>query len=261
VNLRLDKFKNKTFLSFFIFIASVFVLASIIPLLQLAPLEIAKLPLGLFNLVKREFRGLIFYHYNMVANERSTKNLEIMKQRVNNANEIYLENMRLKSLLDFKKQSEYKLVAARVIGRSPDNWSSMVIIDKGKDCSIKRGMVAITPLGLVGRVIEVTGSTAKIMLINDPNFSVSSIVQRSRQEGLVSGTLGGVLMMKYLPNEADIEVSDVVLTSGLTEMYPKGLPIGSVIEVGEEFSGLTLYALIKPAANLGNCEEVLVIIR
>ena len=68
-------------------------------------------------------------------------------------------------------------------------------------------------------------------------------------------------MMKYLPSEADIKVSDVVLTSGLTEMYPKGLPIGNVTEVGEEFSSLTRYALMKPSANLYNCEEVLVIIR
>jgi len=261
VNFRLDKLKNKTPLSLSIFIISIFVLAALIPLLQFLPLQIVKFPLGLLSLVKREIRGLVFYHYNMVASERSGKNLEIMEQRLDRANEIYLENKRLQSLLDFKKQAEYKLVAARVIGRSPDNWSSMIIIDKGQDCSIKRGMVAITPLGLIGRVIEVSGSTAKIMLINDPNFSVSSIVQRSRQEGLVSGTLGGVLMMKYLPNDADIEASDVILTSGLTEMYPKGLPIGSVIEVGEEFSGLTLYALIKPAADLGNCEEVLVIIR
>jgi rod shape-determining protein MreC len=261
VNLRLDRLKNKTLLYFLIFIISVFILASIIPLLQFGPLEIAKYPLGLLNLVKREIGGIVFYHFNMLQNERFKKNLEILKQRVSNADEIYLENMRLKALLDFKKQSQYKLVAARVIGRSPDNWSSVVIIDKGKGCGIKRGMVTLTPLGLIGRVIDVTGSTAKIMLINDPNFSVSSIVQRSRQEGLVSGTLGGVLMMKYLPNDADIKVSDVVLTSGLTEMYPKGLPVGSVTEVGDEFSGLTRYALIKPAAELTNCEEVLVIIR
>lgn len=261
VKLRLDKFKNKPLLSVSIFIISVFVLASLIPLLQLAPLEIAKYPLGFLNLIKREIAGIIFFHHNMVANERYKKNLEILKQRAIHAEEVYLENIRLKEILDFKKQSKYNLVAAKVIGRSPDNWSSMVLIDKGKDSQIKRGMVAISPLGLIGRVVEATNSTAKIMLINDPNFSVSSIVQRSRQEGLVSGTLGGLLMMKYLPSEADIKVSDAVLTSGLTEMYPKGLPIGNVTEVGSEFSGLTRYALIKPAANLYNCEEVLVIIR
>ena len=96
MNLRLDKLKNKTLLSFSIFILSVFILASIIPLLQLAPLEIAKYPLILLNLIKKEIGGLIFFHHNMVQNERYERNLGLLKQKVNNANEIYLENIRLK---------------------------------------------------------------------------------------------------------------------------------------------------------------------
>jgi rod shape-determining protein MreC len=99
------------------------------------------------------------------------------------------------------------------------------------------------------------------MLINDPNFGVSAIVQRSRQEGLISGTLGGSLIMKYLPKDADIQISDVIITSGLTPIYPKGLLIGKVLTLGEELSGLTRYAIIKPAVNLSNIEEVLIIIQ
>jgi rod shape-determining protein MreC len=66
--------------------------------------------------------------------------------------------------------------------------------------------------------------------------------------------------MKYLPKDADIQVSDVIITSGLTETYPKGLLIGSVLNIGEEFSGLSRYAIIKPVVNLSNIEEVLIII-
>jgi len=122
-------------------------------------------------------------------------------------------------------------------------------------------MVAITYLGLAGRVVETTDTTSKIMLINDPNLSVSCIVQRSRQEGLVSGSLGSFLIMRYLPKEADIKVSDVILTSGLTNLYPKGLLVGTVAEVGEELSGLARYAIIKPAVELYNIEEVLIIMQ
>ncbi len=135
-----------------------------------------------------------------------------------------------------------------------------MIIDKGSYNGIKRGFVVINHLGLVGRVIETGDYTSKIMLINDPSLGVSAIAQRSRQEGLVSGTLGRSLIMKYLPKDADIQVSDVIITSGLTEAYPKGLLIGSVINIGEEFSGLSRYAIIKPAVNLSGIEEVLVII-
>jgi rod shape-determining protein MreC len=86
-------------------------------------------------------------------------------------------------------------------------------------------------------------------------------VQRSRQEGLVTGTLGGNLIMRYLPEEPDIQVSDTIITSGLNGFYPKGLLIGTVIDVGKEFSGLSHYALVKPEAKLSNIEEVLIIIQ
>lgn len=98
------------------------------------------------------------------------------------------------------------------------------------------------------------------MLINDPDFGVSAVVQRSRQEGLVSGTLGNNLIMRYLPKDADIKVSDIIVTSGLTGKYIKGLLIGRVVEIGDEFSGLSRYCLIKPAVSLSNIEEVLIII-
>jgi len=118
----------------------------------------------------------------------------------------------------------------------------------------------ISYLGLLGRVVEVSQSSSKVMLINDPALSVSAINQRSRQEGLVCGTLGNTLVMRYLPKDADIQASDIIVTSGLTDIYPKGLIIGTVVEVGEEFSGLSRYANIKPATDLSAVEEVLVII-
>lgn len=196
----------------------------------------------------------------MVQNEKLKKEIDLLKQKLSATSEIYLENKRLTNLLSFKQKASFQVIAAKVIGRSPENWSSTIIINRGKNNGIKRGMAVISYLGLVGRVIETTKSTSKIMLINDPNLGVSCIVQRSRQEGLVSGTLGHSLIMKYLPREADIKISDVVITSGLTSVYPKGLLVGSVVEVNDEFSGLTRYAIIKPAVNLSSIEEVLVIV-
>jgi len=208
----------------------------------------------------REAGGIIFYHHNMAQNERLRKEINFLKQKLNTTSEVYLENKRLKSLVSFKQKTPYRVVPARVIGRSADNWSSIVIIDKGSYNGIRRGFVAINYLGLVGRVIEVGDTASKIMLINDPSIGVSSVVQRSRQEGLVSGTLGRSLIMKYLPKDADIQPSDTIVTSGLTSAYPKGLLIGTVVSIGEEFSGLSRYAIIMPAVNLSSIEEVLIII-
>jgi len=212
-------------------------------------------------LIQRELSGIIFYHRNFVQNEKLKKEVDLLRNKLNTQEEIYQENLRLKELLSFKNKSSYKVIATRVIGRSLDSWSSSVIIDKGKRNGIKRGMTVINYSGLVGRVIDTQEFTSKILLISDPNFAVSAIVQRSRQEGLVSGTLGTHLVMRYLPEKSDINIGDVIVTSGLNEAYPKGLLIGTVVDIGKEFSGLSRYAIIKPAVNLSNIEEVLIIVQ
>jgi len=254
------KFKKKSIIQSAVFVFFLLLLASLIPALSSPALEILKYPLRLFSLAGREVEGIIFYHRNMAQTETLRKEADFLRQKLNAANEIYLENRRLNSLLAFKQKTPYKAVSARVIGRSADNWSSIAIIDKGTRHGIRRGLVVITYLGLAGRVVQTQDATSKIMLINDPAFGVSAIVQRSRQEGLVAGTLGRYLIMKYLPKDADVQVSDSVITSGLTDVYPKGLLIGSVVSMGDEFSGLSRYCQIKPAVNLAAIEEVLIII-
>jgi rod shape-determining protein MreC len=260
VNPRLNKFKKKNLIYSASLVVSLLFLSSLIPPLRTPLLDIFKLPLNLLNFTRHEIAGIIFYHQHMSQNEKLRRENDLLKQKLIALNEIYLENERLNKFLSLKQKSSYRVIAAKVIGRPTDSWFSVIIIGKGTYHGIKRGFVAINYLGLVGRVIETTFLTSKIMLINDPNLSVSAIVERSRQEGLVSGTLGSYLMMKYLPKEADVKISDVIVTSGLTYVYPKGLLIGTVVDINEEFSGLTRYCLIKPAVNLSSIEEVLIII-
>lgn len=222
-------------------------------------LTIFKSPLTLLSLAGREVKGIIFYHRNFVRNEQLENQNDLLRQRFNTLQEISLENERLRGLLHLKQQLPFKVIAATVIARSPDNWSSLIIIDKGRKSGIKSGMSVITHLGFVGRVIEVSESVSKVMLITDPDFGISALDQRSRQEGLVSGTLGNFLIMRYLPKDSDIRVSDIIVTSGLSNRFPKGLIIGAVVEIGEEFSGLGSYCLVKPSVNLSSIEEALVI--
>jgi len=254
-------FKKKSLIYVALAVILLLLAANFTPALRTPLLNTLKYPLVLFSALGRQIGGVIFYHRNMVENTRLKNELDFFKQKITALNEIYLENKRLKDLLSFKQKSSYKIVAAaRVIGRSADNWSSVIIIDKGSWHGIRRGMVAVTYLGLAGRVIETTTLTSKVMLVNDPNLGVSALIQRSRQEGLVSGALGSSLIMRYLSNDADVKVSDIIITSGLTEAYPKGILIGRVVEVGEEFSGLSRYCVIRPAVNTANIEEVLIII-
>ena len=196
----------------------------------------------------------------MIQAQRLQSDVDLLRWRLFDLREVAQENIRLKNLFNFKQKSPLRLVAARVIGRAIDSWSSSVIIDKGRYSGIKSKMAVISPQGLVGSIVEITDNTSRVLLINDSNQGISSIVQRSRQEGLVSGTLGTNLIMRYLPDEAQIIVGDIIITSELSQIYPKGMLVGRVVNIGREFSGLNRYALVKPAVDLANIEEVLVII-
>lgn len=247
----------KSFAAFF----SLLILFFFFSLLLRQPLiNILKQPLNLARLIQREAMGVIFYHHNLIRNEALERESDLLRNKINSLNEAYLENERLRESLAFKQKSSLKLIPARVVARFADSWSSSVIIDKGSSNGIRPGMGVITYLGLVGRIMEVTSSTSKVMLLSDPSLGVSSFIQRSRQEGLVSGTLGNNLIMKYLPEEADMKIGDVVVSSGLNSTYPKGILIGKIIEIGKEFSGLSRYAIIEPVVSFSNIEEILVVV-
>lgn len=255
------KYKFKRLITYLIFSLITILFASLIPLFRNSSTDAFKFPLNIFTWFSREMRAIIFYHRNFIENERLKKEISSLRQRINTAEELSLENKRLRALLSFKQNSLFTLVAARVIARDPSNWSSVIIIDKGKRDGIKPSLAVITKQGLVGKVIEVGNVTSKIMLITDPNLGVSALLQRSRQEGLVSGTLENLLIMRYLSADIDIKVSDVVITSGLSQIYPKGIIIGRVIEIGREYSGLQHFAMIKPEVNFSALEEVLVVVK
>ena len=211
--------------------------------------------------VNREIRAVIFYHHFFLENERLKKEIASLRQKINKAEELSIENRRLKALLSFKQNSPYALVASKVIARDPSNWSSVIIIDKGKKDGVMPSFAVITQQGLVGKVIEAGDYSSKIMLITDPNLGISALLQRSREEGLVSGTLQNLLIMRYLSADIDIKVSDIVVTSGLSQIYPKGIMIGRVTEIGMEFSGLSRFAMIKPEVDFFSLEEVFVVIK
>lgn len=251
---------NKKLISFGILLAVILFLSYLLSFLKNPTLDILKYPLSGIGLITREIKGFVFFHRNYIENDNLKRQIDVLKGKLVASQEIYLENQRLLKLLSLKQESGYQVVAARVIGRDPTNWSSAILINKGSHSGIKKGSVCLSFLGLVGRVVETSKTVSKILLINDPNLGVSSMVQRSRQEGLVTGSLGGFLTMKYLSSDSDIKAGDIIVTSGLTGNYPKGLLIGTVEDLGDEFSGLSRYALIKPAVNLSGIEDVLIII-
>ena len=165
---------------------------------------------------------------------------------------------RLQSLLGFKEQFINKTVAAQVIGSSGSEQSRLVYIDKGSDDGIRNDMAVITSSGVVGKVSNViNGSTSQVLLINDQNSGVGTILEQSRLQGVLKGKASGQLVLDKIMAEEEVKLGDRVLTSGGDQIFPKGLPIGTVSDIhrGGEFVQVT----IRPAAALNHLEEVLVI--
>lgn len=178
--------------------------------------------------------------------------------------ELAAENARLRELLEFKEISvNQELKAAQIIGKEPGNWFEVFTIDIGANDGIAVGMPVITPKGLVGRVEEVGLSWAKVMSIIDVRSSVSAIMERTRDTGVVKGAIGSddltaTLTMNYLPLDTDIIEGDSVLTSGYDEVYPKGLVIGSVTRSTDQSGGKLV--IVQPSVDFRRLEEVLVIV-
>jgi rod shape-determining protein MreC len=166
---------------------------------------------------------------------------------------------RLQSLLGFKEQFIAKTLAAQVIGSSGSEQSRTVTIDRGSRDGIQPEMAVISATGVVGKVISVFKSTAQVLLINDQQSGVGTILEQSRLQGVLKGKSSGELVIDKIMVDEEVKPGDRVLTSGGDQIFPKGLIIGNVdrIEKGPEFLQVT----VRPTAALNRLEEVLVILK
>lgn len=176
--------------------------------------------------------------------------------------ELRLENERLRELLNYRnEQDEHVLLLARVIGRDPGNWFETVRLNRGSADGVGTGMPVVLPSGLVGRVLDVSEHSSTVLLITDPQGGVGTLVQETRTPGVVKGNLdrAGHLVMSYLTREHTIEPGQAVVTSGFGGVFPDGIPVGRVVEVKNDPSGLTQSAEVVPMVDFNHLEEVYII--
>jgi len=174
-------------------------------------------------------------------------------------NEDAVQAHRLQALLAFKEQYISRTVAAQVIGSSGSDSSRMLYIDKGENQGLKRDMAVITADGIVGKVLQVFPSVSQVLLINDQSSGVGTILEKSRLQGFLKGTATGEVVLEGVMSDEQVAPGERVLTSGGDQIFPKGLPVGTVTKVGAG-KDLFLNIQIKPAVNLGKLEEVLVVV-
>lgn len=176
--------------------------------------------------------------------------------------EIRQENLRLRGLLEFKEGVEFEMEPAQVIGRNPSSWFSTLTINRGSRDGIKVDMPVLTNQGLVGKIVSVYPSYAKVQLLISPDSGISAIVQRTRDNGVLIGLSNptGYAQITRLHQKADIQVGDIIISSPLTGIYPKGIAIGRVVEVMDDPVSLERSALVKPEVDFDRLEEVLIIV-
>ncbi len=173
--------------------------------------------------------------------------------------QLFLENERLRALLDFKEKAPWKTIPAAVLAKEQTLWFRTLLLDKGTRDGVAAGMAVITPTGLIGRVQEVGPSASRVIGLADPHFRCSAVTSLHRAWGLFAGTSSGELLLTYLSKEATLKPGEVVLTSGGRSFSPPGIPIGTVLTVSEDPSGLFQSARVRSTVDLGSVEEVLVV--
>ena len=192
-------------------------------------------------------------------NENLRRRVVELEAERNRLLEAQVTNQRLAGLLDLRSHLPAGAVTATIIGNSASTWSRSLTIDKGMKQGVRKGMAVVSPLGAVGHIVAVASGSAKVLLITDPNSAVDVIDQRSRAQGIVSGSLDNEPILKYVKRSEDIQAGDRLITSGLDGIFPKGIFVGTVDQVRKKSYGLFQYVKITLAVDPSRVEEVLVV--
>ncbi len=224
-----------------------------------APIQ--KLIRGTINTTK----GLWLTYFALIdahkENALLKREIDALRMENDQYRELLTTHARLQKLLQFKKTIDRPVLAAQVIGRDPTGWFESVIIDKGKSSGLKVNMPVVNARGVVGRLVSVSPNYAKVLLIIDQNSGVDSVIQRSRDKGIVKGLSSKICKLDYVVRTSDVAEGDLVVTSGLGRVFPKGLPVGKVVEVVNEPGDFFKHIKVRPMVDFSKLEELLVILK
>ncbi|MDY0144865.1 MAG: rod shape-determining protein MreC [Kiritimatiellia bacterium] len=215
----------------------------------------------------REIRDIIRYVRGIgdlaLENRALSEEIVYLRGEMRMARELERDNQMLRDLLGFVKGFSKHLVSCEVIGRDSTGWWQTIRLDKGAEAGVAEGRAVITPDGLIGRTVAVSGRTADVLLLSDPTCRVSVRLVRSGVLGVMEG-LGGkpdeqpACRIDFISRTADVQEGDEVVSSGMGGVFPKGLLVGRVVRVEMESSGLYQTAWIDVAAKLGRSEYAFV---
>ena len=182
-----------------------------------------------------------------------------LRELVAQAEEYRQEAERLQQLLGLVDDYDIDGVTARVIGRSSDAWNQTITVSAGSDAGVDAGMTVMGPTGVVGQVISTTPTSATVRLLTDPQSGAAALVQSSRAEGVVRGSLEGALYLEDVEADVQVSVGDVVITSGLGGSYVRGLLIGTVVSVEGGQGSAARTIVVSPNETASPLQEVVIV--
>lgn len=200
------------------------------------------------------------------SQSRLSRENEILRQRVleleaeqARARTVEEENARLASLLELRQDRLSEGVAARVAARDPSSWFTEVVVDRGSRQGVAPDMVALVPQGVVGRVVEVADSSARVRFLLDPNSAVPVMLEHSKAVGILYGESGYNCTVRFLDHAVAVKEGERVLTSGLGDVFPRGLVVGRVVRNYGRTEALFQSVQVRPEADFGRLHEVLLV--
>ena len=178
--------------------------------------------------------------------------------RVDEYRSAYSRNRFLETALEFKQQSTFPSCSARVVGKDPSFWFQTLIVDCGKNDGVLTGMVARTLRGVVGQVVQVSGSYSKILLANAPSSAIDAVVQSSRVRGILKGVGEQGYILQYVLKNAEVKEGDIIVTAGIGGVFPSGITLGTVTKVHSKRRGMFLDIVVEPAVDFSRLEALFI---
>lgn len=185
--------------------------------------------------------------------------VDALRVRLQEEHALAERSRQLQRLLELREETSLSVVAAEVVGGGASPDFQTVTIGKGTGDGLGTDMAVLAPEGVVGRVVTPTSRAAKVQLLIDRNAAAGAMIERTRAQGVVFGTGDGLLRMDYVAEVGGVEVGDLVVTSGVDGIYPKGFVIGEVEAVertGDAYKAIT----VRPAIDVRRLESVLVVL-
>lgn len=218
------------------------------------------------NKIKGSLDFLLNFSKIKQENEELTKENIELENKLLEYDKLKEENDRLREVLNFKNSKDnYSYVGTNIIGYSGESFSNGYIIDKGENDGILKGMVVISDKGLVGQVTSTGSNWAIVESLLNENIAVSVMVNSTREttgilEGYVTRSNSGLTKVTNLPLDSEIKEGDVIVTSGLGQIYPKEIRIGEVISVESDEIKSMKTAIVKPYVDFDKLEDLFIII-